>query len=127
MISCKFHIFYPIQSICEENSLQKCWIEKGIQASDNKSTFDLLKFFHDEENSEYILQSAKDFELHKRLMFIFRDYERVIKISTIISALVDKQQNFASDYFESNMLDMITESNSEMNSLYNCLSEEIIK
>ena len=98
-----------------------------FQTDYNKSTFDLMKYFQDEVNSEFVLQSAKDFELHKRLMFIFREYERVIKISTIMSSLEDKQQNFVSDYFENNILAIITESNSDMNSLYDCLSDEIIR
>lgn len=50
-----------------------------------------------------------------------------MKISTIISAFKDKEENFAADYFKHNIIQMITESNNEMNSLYDCFSEEISK
>ena len=89
---------------------------------------DMRLFLKEINNWESIGKFSKDFFLYKRLYFLFKEYDRIIKIwNTINSSSNSKEEtnNYSTQYYNNKIIPMIQESSKEMVIYYECLSEEI--
>lgn len=82
----------------------------------------IRKLIKDVENYENIL-ITKEFNLYKRLYFIFKEYERLNKISLTLNLM--KEEFHIAECFKNLIIPMITQSHKEMFEFYENLSDEI--
>jgi len=81
------------------------------------------KYLSSIDYSESICKLSKDFLLHKRLLYIMKEYERIVKIWNTVSSI--KDESYYCEYFGNKILPMIQESNQDMCNFYECSSIEI--
>lgn len=76
-----------------------------------------------------VANSSKDFNLNKRLFFLFREYDRLIKIwNTLCTSIIkDESNNYSTQYYKNKIIPIIIESSKEQGIYYECLSEEILR
>jgi galactokinase len=95
---------------------------KELQEELNIEMKDLLC---DIEYYESVITFGKEFSLHKRIYFLLREYQRVVKIYNTVMTL-NREESFTIEYFNNIILPLIDESNKEMASQYECISEDMI-